>query len=86
VWKPPSAAIDSSAVRLPHGALAISAHLWRAAARRAAIHYYHAEAKPRTERHLRSPTDRHHLQRTDRHTELALLVTIRVSPVLLALL
>ncbi len=31
VWKPPSAAIDQSAVRLPHGALAISAHLRRAA-------------------------------------------------------
>jgi hypothetical protein len=29
--EPPAAAIDLSAVRLPHGALAISAHLRRAA-------------------------------------------------------
>ncbi len=32
VWKPPAAAFDRSAGRVPHGALAISAHLQRAAA------------------------------------------------------
>src|SRR6266508_3945364 len=49
------------AVRLRHGALAISAHL-RCRRHSAAIHS-NTEAKARTERHALSPSDRHRLAR-----------------------
>jgi hypothetical protein len=50
-----------SAGRLPHGALAISAHLRRAAALRAATHFEPYRGQARTERHRWSQADRHML-------------------------
>ncbi len=67
VREPPSAAIDESAVRLPHGALAISAHLsvrrhlrWRSNYNRPRSSTDGASSAVGSERRL--------LRRTDRHT------------------